>query len=54
MIKKTASYGEYTINIAEDNKVSVLKNGVVCDDATKVVLREIANLAGFTVPPGKR
>lgn len=49
MIKKTASYGEYTINIAEDNKVSVLKNGVVCDDATKVVLREIANLAGFTV-----
>ena len=49
MIKKTASYGEYTINIAEDNKVSVLKNGVACDDATKVVLREIANLAGFTV-----
>ena len=49
MIKKTASYGEYTINISEDNKVSVLKNGVVCDDATKVVLREIANLAGFTV-----
>ena len=49
MIKKTASYGEYTINIAEDNKVSVLKNGVACDDATKVVLREIANLAGFIV-----
>ena len=48
-IKKSASYGEYIINIAEDNKVSVLKNGVACDDATKVVLREIANLAGFTV-----
>ncbi len=31
MAKKTASYGEYTINIAEVNRVSVLKNGVLFD-----------------------
>ena len=32
-IKKSASYGEYTINIASNNSVTVLKGGVACDNA---------------------
>ena len=47
-IKKTATYGEYVINIASNNSVTVLKNGNVCDVA-KVALREIAALVGFDV-----
>lgn len=47
-IKKTATYGEYVINIASNNSVTVLKNGNVCDVA-KAALREIAALVGFDV-----
>ena len=47
-IKKTAAYGEYVINIAGNNSVTVLKNGNVCDVA-KAALREIAALVGFDV-----
>ena len=47
-IKKTATYGEYVINIASDNSVTVLKNGNVCKVA-KDALREIAALVGFDV-----
>ena len=49
-IKKSASYGEYIINIAEDNKVIVLKNGVECDNS-KTALREIASSISFTIDP---
>ena len=49
-LKKSASYGEYIINIAEDNKVIVLKNGVECDNS-KTALREIASSIGFTIDP---
>ena len=47
-IKKTATYGEYVINIASNNSVTVLKNGNVCDVA-KAALRDIAVLVGFDV-----
>lgn len=47
-IKKTASYGEYVINIANDNSVEVLKNNTVCDNS-KAALRDIAELVGFEV-----
>lgn len=47
-IKKTASYGEYVINIANDNSVEVLKNNTVCDNS-KAALRNIAELVGFEV-----
>ena len=47
-IKKTATYGEYVINIASNNSVTVLKNGNVCDVA-KAALRDIAALVGFDV-----
>ena len=47
-IKKTATYGEYVINIASNNSVTVLKNGNVCDVA-KAALREIAAFVGFDV-----
>ena len=49
-IKKTATYGEYVINVANDNSIEVLKNGVVCDVA-KAALRDIASLVGFSVDP---
>lgn len=47
-IKKSATYGDYTINIASNNSVKVLKNGVACDNA-KGALREVAALVGFEV-----
>lgn len=47
-IKKSATYGEYTINIASNNSVTVLKGGVACDNA-KGSLREVAALVGFEV-----
>lgn len=47
-IKKTATYGEYVINIASNNSVTVLKNGNVCDVA-KAALRDVAALVGFDV-----
>lgn len=47
-IKKTATYGEYVINIASDNSVTVLKNGNVCKVA-KDALRKIATYIKFDV-----
>ena len=47
-IKKTATYGEYVINIASNNSVTVLKNGNVCKVA-KDALREIATDIKFDV-----
>ena len=47
-IKKTTAYGEYVINIAGNNSVTVLKNGNVCDVA-KAALRDVAALVGFDV-----
>ena len=47
-IKKAAAYGEYVINIASNNSVTVLKNGNVCDVA-KAALRDIAAFVGFDV-----
>lgn len=47
-IKKSATYGDYTINIASNNSVTVLKSGVACDNA-KGALREVAALVGFEV-----
>lgn len=47
-IKKSATYGDYTINIASNNSVTVLKGGVACDNA-KGALREVASLVGFEV-----
>ena len=49
-IKKTATYGEYVINVANDNSIEVLKNGVVCDNS-KGTMRDIAALVGFSVDP---
>lgn len=47
-IKKSATCGDYTINIASNNSVTVLKGGVACDNA-KGALREVAALVGFEV-----
>ena len=47
-IKKSATYGDYTINIASNNSVTVLKGGVVCDNA-RGAMREVAALVGFEV-----
>lgn len=47
-IKKTATYGEYVINVANDNSIEVLKNGVVCENS-KGTMRDIAALVGFSV-----
>lgn len=47
-IKKTASFGEYTINIASNNSVTVIRGGVVCDNS-KSGLRDLAALVGFEV-----
>lgn len=47
-IKKSATYGDYTINIASNNSVTILKGGVACDNA-KGALREVAALVCFEV-----
>lgn len=47
-IKKTATYGEYVINIESDNSVTVLKNGNECKVA-EAALREVAAMIGFEV-----
>lgn len=47
-IKKSATYGDYTINIASNNSVTVLKGGVACDNA-RGAMREVAALVGFEV-----
>lgn len=44
--KKSAEFEDYIINITEDKKVIVTKDGEVCE-VTKVALREIAGKAGF-------
>ena len=49
-IKKTASFGEYTINIASNNSVTVIRGGVVCDNS-KSGLRDLAALVWFEVNP---
>ncbi|MBE6187512.1 MAG: hypothetical protein E7143_00105 [Rikenellaceae bacterium] len=49
-IKKSATYGDYTINIASNNSVTVLKNDVACDNV-KGALREIAEKEGFEYDP---
>lgn len=47
-IKKSATYGDYTINIASNNSVTVLKGGVACNNA-RGAMREVAALVGFEV-----
>lgn len=47
-IKKSVTYGDYTINIASNSSVTVLKGGVACDN-TKGALREVAALVGCEV-----
>ena len=51
MIKQTVSYGVWTINRHDDNKIEVLKNGQVCEKSTPA-LREIA--AGHLAETGGR
>ena len=50
-IKKTATVGDYVININDDSSVTVLKGGIPCDN-TKAALREASELAGFTFDEG--
>lgn len=50
MIKQTATYGVWTVNRHEDNKIEVLKNGTPCEKA-KPALREIAAEIGFEINP---
>ena len=45
-VKKSASCGDYSIDILFDNKVIAKKGGVVCDNA-KGTMREIAAQVGF-------
>lgn len=45
-VKKSATCGDYTINIASNNSVTVLKGGVACDNA-KGALRDIAIAANY-------
>lgn len=47
-VKKSASCGDYTIDILADNKVITKKGGAVCDNA-KGTMREIAAQVGFAV-----
>ena len=50
MIKQTVTYGVWTINRHDDNKMEVLKNSQVCDN-TKAAMREIAAEVGLEVNP---
>lgn len=50
MIKQTVSYGVWTLNRHDDNKIEVLKNGQVCEKASPA-LREIAAELGFEIDP---
>ena len=50
MIKQTVSYGVWTINRHDDNKIEVLKNGQVCEKASPA-LREIAAELGYEIDP---
>ena len=50
MIKQTVSYGVWTLNRHEDNKIEVLKNGQVCEKASPAY-REIAAEIGFEIDP---
>lgn len=45
-IKKSATYDEWTIEMAEDHKITVKKNGEVCEN-TKAELCEIAELIHY-------
>ena len=45
-VKKSATVGDYVININDDNSVTVLKGDIVCSNTT-AALREVAVLAGF-------
>ncbi len=49
-IKKSVTYGDYNINIASNNSVTVLKGGVAYDNV-KGALREIAEKEGFEYDP---
>lgn len=51
MIKQTATYGVWTVNRHDDNKVEVYKNGQLCEK-TSPALREIAAEIGLEVNPG--
>ena len=48
MIKQTVSYGVWTLNRHDDNKIEVLKNGQVCEKASPAY-REIAAEIGFEI-----
>lgn len=50
MIKQTVSYGVWTLNRHDDNKIEVLKNGQVCEKASPAY-REIAAEIGFEIDP---
>ena len=50
MIKQTVSYGVWTLNRHDDNKIEVLKNGQVCEKASPA-LREIAAELGYEINP---
>lgn len=50
MIKQTVSYGVWTLNRHDDNKIEVLKNGQVCEKASPAY-REIATEIGFEIDP---
>jgi hypothetical protein len=48
--KKSAIFGDFSIEIMTDNKVVVKKGDAVCDN-TKAALREIAKKVGFAFDP---
>ena len=50
MIKQTVSYGVWTLNRHDDNKIEVLKNGQLCEKSTPA-LREIATELGYEIDP---
>ena len=50
MIKQTVSYGIWTLNRHDDNKIEVLKNGQLCEKSTPA-LREIATELGYEIDP---
>lgn len=50
MIKQTVSYGVWTINRHDDNKLEILKNGQLCEKNTPA-LREIAAELGYEIDP---
>ena len=47
-IKKSATYGDWTINFMSDKKLVIKKNGKVCDNVKTEV---IANAIGYDYDP---